>query len=70
MHKNVFAILPADKAVAFGVVKPLHCSLFHCVQNVPFNLFCLRWTGVGVLRAGASWFARSCSKTESNQTHL
>ncbi len=25
MHENVFAILTADKAVAFGVVKPLHC---------------------------------------------
>src|SRR5215469_14989823 len=29
MHENVFAILTADKAVAFGVVKPLHCSCFH-----------------------------------------
>ena len=28
MHENVFAILTADEAVAFGVVKPLHCSLF------------------------------------------
>ena len=32
MHENVFAILTADKAVALGVVKPLHCSLFcHCI---------------------------------------
>src|SRR5579863_1497376 len=31
MHEDVFAILTADKAIAFGVVKPLHCSLFcHC----------------------------------------
>src|SRR5271155_5641987 len=31
MHENVFAILTADKAIALGVVKPLHCSLFcHC----------------------------------------
>jgi hypothetical protein len=29
MHEHVFAILPADEAVSFGVVKPLHCSLFH-----------------------------------------
>src|ERR1700690_1490755 len=28
MHENVFAILTADEAVALGVVKPLHCSLF------------------------------------------
>ena len=29
MHENVFAGLAADKAVAFGVVEPLNCSLFH-----------------------------------------
>src|ERR1700745_2432408 len=29
MHENVFAILTADKAVAFGVIEPLYCSLFH-----------------------------------------
>src|ERR1035437_846450 len=28
VHENVFAILTADKAVALGVIKPLHCSLF------------------------------------------
>src|SRR5271170_3133219 len=28
MHENVFAILTADKTIALGVVKPLHCSLF------------------------------------------
>ena len=31
VHKNVFAILAADKAIAFSVVEPLYCSLFHCV---------------------------------------
>src|SRR6266478_7510539 len=29
MHENVFAILAADKPVAFCVIEPLHCSLFH-----------------------------------------
>jgi hypothetical protein len=29
MHENVFAILTADKAIALGMVKPLHCSCFH-----------------------------------------
>jgi hypothetical protein len=29
MYKNVFAILTADEAETFGVVKPLHCSCFH-----------------------------------------
>ena len=28
VHKDIFAVLPADKAIAFGVVKPLYCSLF------------------------------------------
>ncbi len=38
MHKNVFAILTADKAVAFGVVEPLYCSLFSMLCTlVPFN---------------------------------
>jgi len=29
VHKNVFACLAADKTVAFSVVEPLYCSLFH-----------------------------------------
>jgi hypothetical protein len=29
MHENVFAILTADETIALGVVKPLHCSVFH-----------------------------------------
>jgi len=39
MYENVFAILTADKAVAFGVVKPFHCSLFHCSTYFYLN-FC------------------------------
>ncbi len=34
VHENVFAILAADKTVAFGVVKPLYCAMFH-VTGVP-----------------------------------
>jgi hypothetical protein len=34
MHKNIFAILTADETVAFGVVEPLYCSLFHVVVMV------------------------------------
>src|SRR5437764_15466030 len=34
MHEHIFAGLTADEAVALGVVKPLHCSLFHYV--LPF----------------------------------
>src|SRR5438874_6312835 len=32
MHENIVAGLAADKAEALGIVKPLHCSLFHCVS--------------------------------------
>jgi hypothetical protein len=35
VHEDIFAILAADKSKSFCVVKPLHCSLFHCV--VPFS---------------------------------
>ena len=28
MYEDIFAILTANKAKAFGVVKPLHCSCF------------------------------------------
>jgi hypothetical protein len=37
VHEDIFAVLAADKSKSLGVVKPLHCSLFHCV--VPFLLF-------------------------------
>ena len=29
MHENIFARLTVDEAETFGIVKPLHCSLFH-----------------------------------------
>src|SRR5215467_6049710 len=46
MHKNVFATLTANEAVAFGVVEPLHCSLFcHVNAGVPFNRFTLERLG-------------------------
>jgi len=52
MHENVFASLPADKAVALGIVKPLYCSLFcHFVAYCPFQIV-LRWKGSEVQRAG------------------
>ena len=34
MHKYVLTALPSDEAKAFGVVEPLHCSLFHVAQNL------------------------------------
>ena len=29
MYEYILTVLAADKTVAFGVVKPLHCSCFH-----------------------------------------
>ena len=29
MYEDILSSLTADEAVAFGVVKPLNCSLFH-----------------------------------------
>src|SRR5438270_5865204 len=31
MHEYILAILTADETIALGIVKPLHCSCFHCV---------------------------------------
>jgi hypothetical protein len=36
MHEDILTSLTADKAVAFGVVKPLYCSLFHFDVPVSF----------------------------------
>ena len=68
MHKYIFATLTADKAIAFGVVKPLYCSLFcHFVACILLILFTLkgsrRYKGQDLLGV-----ARSCSTTDSYQT--
>jgi len=34
VDENIFSVLAADEAVAFCVVKPLHCSLFHSVALI------------------------------------
>ncbi len=46
VHENIFASLPADKAVALSVVKPLYCSLF-CHLVLVFLSINLRWKGFG-----------------------
>jgi hypothetical protein len=35
MHEHVIAVLARNKAKTFGIVKPLHSSLFHYVAVVP-----------------------------------
>jgi len=42
VHEYVVSTLTADEAVAFAVVKPLHCSCFHIYVDVPFAQFTLK----------------------------
>jgi hypothetical protein len=35
MHEDILSRLAADKAVAFGVIKPLYCSCFHLIFLFP-----------------------------------
>src|ERR1044072_5856396 len=46
MHENIVARLPADKAKALSVVKPLYCSLFQFVTCFYFE-FLLRRIAAG-----------------------
>ena len=50
MHKNIFAILTADKAVTLGIIKPLHCSLFHILYLFPLVLVTLEGVGRNLRR--------------------
>jgi hypothetical protein len=38
MDENVLTALALDKPKTFGVVKPLHCSLFHVLNTLLFLL--------------------------------
>jgi hypothetical protein len=56
VHKNIFATLTADEAVAFGVIEPLYCSLFcHVVTGVPFDQFTLEGIRGAKGRYYAGW---------------
>ena len=46
MHEDIFAILTADEAKTFRVVKPLHCSCFHWCSFFYLN-FLLRRVAAG-----------------------
>src|SRR5437879_2323372 len=64
MHENVFARLPADKAVALGVIEPLYCSLFHVFCTlVSFLIVTLE--GFGRTCAGDWLLRRELLKTDS-----
>src|SRR5581483_4332331 len=46
MHKNIFASLTADKAVALGIVEPLYCSFFHvCLYSCSYLIVTLEGVG-------------------------
>jgi len=40
VHEYILAALAADESVTLGIVKPLHCSLFHIsFVQIPFGEF-------------------------------
>jgi len=49
MHEDILAVLAADEAKPLRIVKPLYCSLFHCVVPVFVNFLLRRpvaaWSG-------------------------
>jgi len=69
MHKNIFAILAADKAVALGVIEPLHCSLFHIVfYSCSFVIVTLEGFGRNLAQVLAVK-ARGCSRPIRSNAH-
>src|SRR5271165_3077934 len=64
MDENIFARLAADKAVAFGVIEPLYCSLFHVV-----NLF-LCWCYAGGSRESCAGYWLVEARTGHNRFGL
>ena len=69
MHKNVLAALTADEAVAFGVVEPLHCSLF-CHIDTCVPLIDLRWRDSEVQKAGYWLIGQELLTTDSVKRSL
>jgi hypothetical protein len=73
MHEDILATLAADKTISLGVVKPLYCSLFHILVQIPFSEF-LRWKeSEGTAGQVLAEKARCCSqpilrKRESHST--
>src|ERR1700747_3261016 len=63
VHKYVLAVLAADKTVALGVVKPLHCSCFHGVALFLFLDVALKLSGF-FCRQVTRWVKRRCMYCE------
>jgi hypothetical protein len=65
MHEYILPILTADETIAFGVVKPLYCSLFQLVFLFLYLEFRLRRVAA-VRRGDAGWRDRLLTAGESN----
>jgi hypothetical protein len=65
MHEDILASLTADEAIAFGIVKPLYCSLFHLIFLFPFFELCLE-ESLRVRGGDAGWRYRLSTADESN----
>jgi hypothetical protein len=37
VHEYILATLAADEPITLGIVKPLYCSLFHMLVEIPFG---------------------------------
>jgi hypothetical protein len=57
VHKNIFAALPADEAIALGVVKPLDCSLFRHTLLVFLSINFALDKEIGGTQGRTGWIA-------------
>jgi hypothetical protein len=65
MHEDILPVLTADEAIAFSIVEPLNCSLFHLL----FPVFTLNFgfERIAAVRRGvAGWRDRLSTAGESN----
>jgi hypothetical protein len=64
MHEDILTVLAADKTVAFGVVKPLHCSCFHDVACSFVVDVALKLSGLLAGRSLAGLSGDACTAKE------
>jgi hypothetical protein len=64
MYEYILAVLAADETIAFGVVKPLHCSCFHDVACSFFFDVALKLSRSFAGRSRAGLSGDSCTAKE------